>query len=663
MNSNVQKQYKSKLETFSEVSSIFIIIASILFLAGWAFDITILKTPGSNFPTVKSNTALSFLLVGISIWLLQERRINQRNIKIARVLALIVLFIGSLTLFEYISGVSIGIDQILFSEPGGAIQTVASNRMSIVAALSFLLIGISLLMLDMEKNRDFQLFQLFIILVGLISFLIVLGYLYQTTIYPIRNTTAPSPYGSLILILITLTILASRPCRGFMELLTSERVSAAFGRRVLPIIVIVPLILGWIRLLGENYGLYDAAFGTAIAIFFTILIMLILIWSSILSIDKIDLKRMIAENDIKRQAKLLNLTRDAIFVRNLDNKITFWNKGSEETYGYAENEVLGKVIYELLQAEYPKQLNEIQTDVLKYGQWNGELRHKKRDGTSIVVLSRWSLEKDEKGNPTGFLEINTDITERKKAEEKLKKLVEDLKRSNYELQQFTFITSHDLQEPLRSIASFSQLLEMRYKNKLDDDADEYIKFVVDAAMRMKEMIQGLLDYSNIGTQKERCKPLKVEDILKQALYGLTELIEENNAEITYDPLPIINADKEQMIQLFNNLIENAIKFRKKDIPPKIHISCQEDTQKNEYIFSIADNGIGLEPQYSNKIFEIFKRLHTIDEYRGTGIGLAISKRIVERHGGHIWVESILGNGATFYFTIKVKLLEKNFQIS
>lgn len=654
MNSNIQNQYNSKLETFSEVSSILIVLISILFLIGWAFDISILKTPGPNYSTIKSNTAFSFLLIGISIWLLQKKRINSRNILIARILSVIVLSIGSLTLFEYISGVNLGIDQIIFSEPRGAIQTVALNRMSIVAASSFLLIGISLLMIDMEKNRNFQVFQFFIILVGLISFLVVLGYFYQTTIYPVRNTTAPSPYGSIILIVITLTVLASRPDRGFMELLTSERVSGIFGRRVLPIIIIVPLILGWLRILGEQIGLYDAAFGTAIAIFFTILIMIILIWSSILSIDRIDLRRMMAEENIRRQAELLNLTRDAIFVRNLENKITFWNKGSEETYGWNENEVLGKVIYELLQAEYPKPLEDIQADVLSYGQWNGELKHKKRDGTPIIVLSRWSLQKDENGNPIGFLEINTDITKRKNAEKKLKKLVGELKRSNYELQQFTFITSHDLQEPLRSIASFSQLLEMRYKNKLDKEADEYIKFVVDAAVRMKEMIQGLFDYSHIGTQKEKCEPLNVEDVLKQVLSHLNTLIEENNAYITYDSLPLIIADKEQIAKLFQNLIENAIKFKKPDASPKIHISAYLDEEKGEYIFSVADNGIGLESQYSDKIFEIFKRLHTIDEYRGTGIGLAICKRIVERHGGRIWVESSLGNGAIFYFTIPVR---------
>ena len=654
MNSNSQNQYIPKLQTFSEISSIVIIVISVLFLIGWALDIGVLKTPGSNYPTIKSNTALSLLLIGISIWLLQEKRVNQRNLLIARVLSLIVILIGSLTLFEYLSGVNLGIDQILFMEPRGAFQTEALNRMSLVAASSFLLIGISLLTLDKEKDRNFQLFQLLIISVGLISFLVVLGYLYQTTIYPIRNTTAASPYGSVILLVIVLAVLTSRPDKGFMELLASNRIGGVFGRRIIPGIIIIPLILGWLRLLGEQAELYDAEFGTAVTIFSTILILILLVWLSMVSIDRIDIRRQKAEKNIKRQADLLNRTNDAIFVRNLDDEITFWNKGSEKTYGWSQREVLGKVTHELLQAEYPKHLDEIQANVLNYGQWTGELKHKKRDGTLIIVLSRWSLQKDENGKPIGFLEINTDITERKEAEEKLKELVEELKRSNYELQQFTFITSHDLQEPLRSIASFSQLLEMRYKNKLDKDADEYINFVVDAAVRMKEMIQGLLDYSNVGTQKEKCEPLNVEDILKQVLYNLNALIEENNVIITHDPLPVINGDSKQVVQLFHNLIENAIKFRKEDVPPKIHISASLDEEKNEYVFSVADNGIGLELQYSDKIFEIFKRLHTIDEYRGTGIGLAICKRIVERHGGRIWVKSELGKGATFYFTIPFK---------
>lgn len=653
MNSNPQAQLMSRLRTFSEVSSIFIVIIGFLFLVGWAFNIGILKSPGPDFSTIKSNTAFSFILVGVSIWLLQKKRINQRNRLIANSLSLIVLLIGSITLFEYISGFSLGIDQILFMEQEGAFQTVNLNRMSLVAASSFLLISISLLTLDNEKNRNFELFQLLTILVGCISFLVVLGYFYQTTIYPLMNTTIPSPYGSIVLIVIALTVLASRPDKGFIEILMSDRISGVFGRRVIPGLIIVPLILGWLRLSGEKAGLYDAAFGTAITIFSTVVLLIILVWLSILSIDGIDIRRLKAEENIKRQADLLNLTHDAIFVRNLNNEITFWNKGSEETYGWGQKEILGKVTYELLQTEYPKPLDEIQGDVLRYGQWDGELKHKKRDGTFIIVLSRWSLQKDRNGKPMGFLEINTDITERKEAERKLKTYLHELKRSNDELQQFTYITSHDLQEPLRSIVSFAQLLEKRYKGKLDSDADEYIDFMVEGATRMKEMIRGLLDYSLIRTRGGLFKPVNVETTLNHAISNLYDSIKESKAEINYNKLPTVIADENQLIQLFQSIIGNAIKFKKPEEKPKIHISAEKDPQEKAYIFSISDNGIGMEPEYTDKIFEVFKRLHTIDEYRGVGIGLAIAKRIVQRHGGEIWVESELGKGSTFCFTIPI----------
>jgi PAS domain S-box-containing protein len=655
MNSNLQNQYMSKLRAFSEILSIFIILISILFLIGWAFNIEILKTPGSDFSTIKSNTAFSFLLIGIIIWFLQEKRVNSRNILIARILSLIILLIGSFTLFEYISGINLGIDQILFREPHGAFQTGALNRMSLVAVSSFLLISISLLTIDKKEKGNFHIFQLLIILVGFVSFLIVLGYLYQTTIYPILNTTAPSLYGSVMLFLIFLAIIASRPDKGFMKILTSKGLAGVFARRILPSIIIIPLILGWLKLLGEHMGLYDAEFGTAITIFFTILILVILVWLSVQSIYKSDISRQMAEKNIKMQAELINLTHDAIFVRNMNDEITFWNKGSEETYGWSMKEALGKVTHDLLQSEYPEPLDNIQKDVLKYGQWDGELKHKKRNGEIITVLSRWSLQKYENGPPLGFLEINTDITKRKEAQNKLKELVEELKRSNYELQQFTFITSHDLQEPLRSIASFSQLLGRRYKGKLDSNADEYIDFIVDGAMRMKEMIQGLLEYSLVG-KGENFQPTDVNETIDIVLSNLKRLIDENEAEITHERLPTITADSRQLVQIFQNLIGNAIKFKNPEKQPKINILAHLDTKKKEYIFSVSDNGIGIEKQYSNKIFDIFKRLHTIDEYRGIGIGLAICKRIVERHGGKIWVESEYGLGSTFYFTIPINHL-------
>ncbi|MGF7117764.1 PAS domain-containing sensor histidine kinase [Methanobacterium oryzae] len=237
-----------------------------------------------------------------------------------------------------------------------------------------------------------------------------------------------------------------------------------------------------------------------------------------------------------------------------------------------------------------------------------------------------------------------DITEQKKLEK-------ELKRSNKELQQFAYVASHDLQEPLRTIASFTQLLAHRYEGKLDADADEFIGFIVEASVRMKQQIEDLLEFSRVMTRGSGFQKIKVSEILKGVISGLKKLIDENNAEITYDSLPKVYADPKQIERLFQNLISNAIKFRKPDEPPKIHISSKEEN--NEYIFSVSDNGIGIEPQYKDRIFTIFQRLHTRDKYEGTGIGLAVSKKIVERHGGQIWVESEYGKGSTFYFTLPI----------
>ncbi len=237
------------------------------------------------------------------------------------------------------------------------------------------------------------------------------------------------------------------------------------------------------------------------------------------------------------------------------------------------------------------------------------------------------------------------------AEEEMEKLIEELKRSNEELEQFAYITSHDLQEPLRTIASFTQLLERRYKGRFDSDADEFIDYIVDASVRMKQMIQGLLEYSRIGKGGLEFKPVNLDKVLTEVLSNLKAVIEKNNAEITCEKLPEVIGDSKLLLHLFQNLIGNAIKFRKPDRPPQIYISFFDN--KNEYkdVFCIEDNGIGIDPQFSNRIFKVFKRLHTIDQYNGTGIGLATCKRIVEYHGGHIWVESELDKGSKFYFTL------------
>ena len=249
----------------------------------------------------------------------------------------------------------------------------------------------------------------------------------------------------------------------------------------------------------------------------------------------------------------------------------------------------------------------------------------------------------------GYRGVGTDITDRKRAQSVLRAAYDELARSNAELQQFAYVASHDLQEPLRMIGSYTQLLERRYGDKLDADAHEFMGFIVDGATRMKQLIEDLLAYSRVGTRGKELRVIPAQGALDRALVNLRASVESSDAQITHDALPDVSADDTQLTQLFQNLIGNAIKFRKKDETLRIHIGVRDE--KDEWRFSVSDNGIGIERQYFERIFMVFQRLHTRDEYPGTGIGLAICKKVVDRHRGRIWVESVQGKGSTFVFTL------------
>lgn len=318
---------------------------------------------------------------------------------------------------------------------------------------------------------------------------------------------------------------------------------------------------------------------------------------------------------------------------------------------------------------------------------NTELTLKRKDGTQIIVWECSHVLKDKRGKVLYYEGILTDITERKnieaslekyqrhledivkqrtaeiqkineqlkiqidehkKTEDALRKISEELKRSNVELQQFAYVASHDLQEPLRMISSYTQLLERRYKGKIDADANEFISFIVEGASRMRNLINDLLAYSGLGNQKKDFRLTDCNIICDRVIANLQVPIQENSAVIIKDSLPVVMADGLILSQLFQNLISNAIKFRSKDCP---RIEIVVELHKKEWIFNIRDNGIGIAPEFHERIFVIFQRLHSRTEYPGTGIGLAICKKAVEIHGGRIWVESIPGVGSTFCFSL------------
>ena len=279
-----------------------------------------------------------------------------------------------------------------------------------------------------------------------------------------------------------------------------------------------------------------------------------------------------------------------------------------------------------------------------------EYRIVQRGDTVRWVHERGFPVHDEQGHLRAMTGVVSDITERKKAEEELKRLSDELARSNADLQQFAYVASHDLQEPLRVISGFVKLLAKSYKGKLDDKAEEFIAHTIDGAQRMEMLIRDLLEYSKVQLKGMVLKPTDCNLLVEESLKNLHTAIAESGAMVTYGSLPTVMADASQLSRVFQNLIGNALKFRGEDVP-KVHISAEK--KENEWFFSVRDNGMGINPNQAERIFLIFQRLHTEEEYSGTGLGLSICKRIVERHGGRIWVESEPGKGSTFFFTLPV----------
>ncbi len=362
-------------------------------------------------------------------------------------------------------------------------------------------------------------------------------------------------------------------------------------------------------------------------------------------------ERKKAEEKIKSLANAVESSNDAIITQSLDGIIASWNKGAEQIYGYSAEEVLGKDVSILEPVNHNGEIKKLieKTKQEEKIQHYETLRLKK-DGTLINVSVTLSPVYDSYGKFAAVSCIARDITKRKKGEEILKLKLEELSRSNAELEQFAYVSSHDLQEPLRMITSYLQLLQRRYQGNIDERADKYIKFAVDGASRMQNLINDLLEFSRVATRASELEPIDGEFVLNQVLSNLELIITENEVTVSHGSLPVVVADNTQLAQVFQNLIANGIKFHSEKAP-KIYISAEK--KSNEWVFSVQDNGIGIDPQYSEKIFEVFKKLHKKEEYSGTGIGLAVCKKIVERQGGRIWVESELGKGSTFYFTIPI----------
>jgi PAS domain S-box-containing protein len=355
------------------------------------------------------------------------------------------------------------------------------------------------------------------------------------------------------------------------------------------------------------------------------------------------------ESDAK-YAALLDAGADAVVVVNGAGTIVLLNLQAEKQFGYRRDELLGQSMTKIIPEGFAERLTgdaSVTKGSAERSDVALELCGRRKDGSEFpveVMLSSLEI--------AGGVLVTTairDVSARKKIEAELHRNITELYRSNEELGQFAYVASHDLQEPLRMVASYTQLLSKRYKGRLDADADEFIAFAVDGANRMQRLIQDLLVYSRVGTKGKVLLDTSSEEALQAALMNLRGAIDESGAQVTHDPLPGVMADEMQLTQLFQNLVGNAIKYQRAGVPT-VHVSAARSGEE-KWLFSVKDNGLGIDSRHFERIFGMFQRLHGRDEFAGTGIGLAICKKIVERHGGEIWVESEPGNGSTFRFAL------------
>jgi PAS domain S-box-containing protein len=357
-----------------------------------------------------------------------------------------------------------------------------------------------------------------------------------------------------------------------------------------------------------------------------------------------------------QQASLLNLTHDSIFVRDMDFIIKYWNKGAQELYGWSAEDAKGRNSRQLLETVFPTDIDNILTELKETGRWQGELQRKKANGSLIIVASRWSLRKGDEGVPAAILETSNDITERKRREEEIQRLNQELasrsvemERANRELEAFAYSVSHDLRAPLRHMSGYAELLQKRASSSLDEKGQHYMAIILESAEQMGHLIDDLLAFSRIGRVEAQMGSVNMNQVIKDAMTDVRRETEGRTIGWKVDAVPDSYGDRSLLRLVMVNLLSNAVKFTRTRKEPKIEIGSWNEN--GEVVVFVRDNGVGFAMKYVDKLFGVFRRLHRTDEFEGTGIGLATVQRIIHRHGGRVWAEGVVDGGAAFYFSV------------
>ena len=645
------------VESVGWFAIILVFIISILALLGWILGVASLTSVNPDFTAMRVVTALCFLLSAAALACIHGRSAGRWQITVSRLFAAVVSIIGILTIVCYLVELQTGHEWALVHNSFLIFLHVPADRMAIITAILFSLFGFVLLLLSAGSGRAADISHALLLPLTVLTYLVLVGYLFNIKVFYEWLQIAVALNTGIAFSFLCIAAFCIRPESWLMKVFTGKEAGAIMARRLLPALLILPIVIGWVRMEGERTGVFGSELGVALVAVTYAICFFWLVWFNARSVNRTDQSRRLAEEALRESEERFRLlfAQAAVGIKRMDprGRMLEVNDKLCDILGYSRAELL---LLSLANITHPEDLAREQAELVRLlaGEINNysiEKRCLRKDGNIIWVRVTSSLPSTDDRPAEWCISIVENITTRKQAEAALQQIAVELTRSNNDLEQFAYIASHDLQEPLRAVAGFMGILKKKYKVKLDADALDYIDQSIEGAERMQALINDLLAFSRIGTRGETFKPMSMQTAFDAAINNLQVSLEESKSIITHDSLPDIMADASQMTQLLQNLISNAIKFRGIG-PPEIHIIAHRDDQ--HWVFGVRDNGIGIEPQYFERIFLIFQRLHTRNQYPGTGIGLALCKKIVERHAGSIWVESALDCGSTFYFTIPDK---------
>ena len=632
------------------VTGLFGILIGMVVITGWMRDIQVLKSILPNYVSMKFNSALCFVLISIALLLL-NKYYHKGGHSLISILAITVLFIGILSISQELFGYYLGIDQIFFKDYDAIMASHPHpGRMSVLTAICFTSMGLAVLAIGKPQKKYKLSGQYLFHFVTIISFIIVVGYLYNIpAFYNLSAYTSTAFHSAMTFLFLSTAASLLNPSHGITKIFTGNLMGNIMARKLFSKMLIAVLLLGYVRMLLHKFNLVSGDLSIALLVVSFVFISLFFIWEKSTLLNRLELKMKTAEENFKISVEAAPY---AMILFNQEGKILQANFQTEKLYGFNSSELMGQGVEILIPEKLQKHYKSVRESFLTSPgvgslSIDESIYAIRKNGSKFpveVLLTPIST-------PDGVVVLASviDITNRKTNEDIINKQLIELQTKNQELEQFNYIASHDLQEPLRTVANYISLLEEDYPEQINDEIKVHLKSMDSAIARMSLLVKSLLDFSRLG----RNKKLTLTDctvVVNNVVDDLNGLIKKTGAKITIaDDLPLLYAYETELRQLFQNLINNAIKFNKPGVTPNIKIGCEK--VKGFYQFYVSDNGIGIEEKYYNDIFNIFQRLNKNEHYEGYGIGLANCRKITEMHGGEIWVESEIGKGSTFKFKI------------